>query len=649
MDPQLYLTSGVAIVFAIMFAFSTKGILYATPDTDNEMMIYAAAQSHKWKWLSDLHKYGVGKTGMKDLSVIMISFFQKILRDKESDYPYVVLGGFATVFSAILIYLIGSNYWSLETGLFVSMLFLFSLWNWQIALYGGHVNVATMFFLLSVLFIQQSDSGILSPEIWMLGAGAMFCFTQFASASSIKYAPLFFGSLFYAEHGYLITQGEWLDILLSSPGYAEFLNIILPTLLILAFITAKLTCKKIVTMMYYQKAPDFLNKLIEGRDLFPIDYYIDHANRKVNFLMNWSIWAVMFLLVLINFVALDRLIYILAGFFAAFLILTLPDIKKSLRYYFNFLLETQIIRKTHFKSYIDHFAKKGVKVTRYTRGAGLSWVPKILFRIIPIHTIIFFAAIIISLIYVGKNLYNPFSFSLLLFVALSPIIWAELTKAPQLARTYSPSLIGMLLIIGNFVYISQNIYANFWVYAWLAGITALAWNLWEFLSDIYPSRMGATKLVKILNNLNIKDIYTYRTNYNKGLVETIPGLGESAYVPRKKIEPPFSVHYINSINDVRDGWIIVPGTNGRAITMDGEQEAIGDNFRFTKDPILNKLLESHDIEKVATAKIKTYGTSRIWSNECEALSFMDVILREITKEDLYRGHAWLVHTSKLNN
>ena len=110
-----YLNLGIIVTtssaFAVLFSIATRNIQYHTPGTDNEIMAHTAAQSYKWHWLSDLHKYTVSpfKTGMKDVSIILISVFQKILKDKETDHAYVTLGGTMVAISSILTFLIGSN------------------------------------------------------------------------------------------------------------------------------------------------------------------------------------------------------------------------------------------------------------------------------------------------------------------------------------------------------------------------------------------------------------------------------------------------------------------------------------------------------------------------------------------------------------
>lgn len=638
MEPHFYLILGLAMTFGTAYTISTRGIFFHTPDTDNELMVYAAAQSHKWRWFSDLHKMGNGKTGMKDLTIILISVFQKIFRNKTGDHPYTALAGIVNAFSSFLIYLIALEYWNPGIALFLGILYLVSLWNWQIALYGGHANIATALFLLSVLFVQQTNNGLLEPAIWLITAGVIFCFAQFASASTIKYIPLFFIAIFYERYQALFRY--------------EF-NVLVLFLFLSGIVFLRLFYKKIVTAIYYNKAPRFLNKIISGRELFPLDFYFRHARKRIKQLTVWGLWTVLGFLFLINLIGPYYFLLIVAGFLLGFLILTLPDIKKSFRYYFNFLLETQIRKKSHFRIYVDYFAKKGLNVSRYTQGAGLIWLPKAFIRIVPFHTIIFIASVAGSLYAVpflpGNIWINYMNAVLLIILSLSPIIWAEITRAPQISRTYSPGLVGMLISIGYGIYLLQIFGPDyFYPVAVTALIITVSWNLWKFVSDVYPARMSATRLVKILTKLNVKDIYTYRTSYNKSLVETIPGLGRSEYVLREKVEPPFAVHYINSITEVGNGWIVIPGTNGKSLTMIGEPDALNDNHSFTKDPALNKLIESHDIERIATAKIKTYGTSRIWPLESEVFGYMDLILREIKPEDIFRGYAWLIHTSNLN-
>src|SRR3989344_9511122 len=140
MDIYFYVILGIAVTFGITFVASTKGIYYHAHDTDNELMAYAAAQSSKWRWLSDVHKFSAStrKVSMKEWTIILLSVFQKIFRTKTTDWPYVSMAGLAVSFSTVLIYLITSNYFYSSIGLIIAILYIVSFWPWQVSLYGGH-------------------------------------------------------------------------------------------------------------------------------------------------------------------------------------------------------------------------------------------------------------------------------------------------------------------------------------------------------------------------------------------------------------------------------------------------------------------------------------------------------------------------------
>lgn len=640
-------------VFAVIFSIATRKIQYHGPNTDNEIMAHAAAQSYKWCWLSDLHKFTVSpfKTGMKDVSIILISIFQKILKDKKTDHPYVTLGGTMVAMSSVLVFLIGSNYWNPAIGLFLGFFLLLSFWLWGVALYGGHPNVATMLSLLSIYFIQQINTGnLMSPSLWLAAIGGILCLTQFSSASALKYLPLFWGAVVYEKYkpygGKDVVFG--LYSLAKTNGYFIF-SLYALVLAFLLFIIAKLSYKKIVTLMYKNQAPLFLNKMIVARDKFELEHYLEHASRKFKQASLFTVLGLFLALLSLNLLGLLWMIYIAAGFFVVFIILTLPNVKESFGHYFTFLKYAQLRRRTHFKIYIDYFAKKGITVSETTRGGGLRWVPKIFFRMAPVHTVIFLLCLVfyIFVLIVSRNTDMAVNGLAILIFSLSPILWAEATGAPQIGRSYSPGLVGILLFVGYSSYLFYGTRAyNPLIPVFMLGIIA-AVDIKTFFSDVYPGRMAMTNLIKIIDSLKIKRLYTYRTNFNTCFVQGIPGIAVSDFMPYyKDIPAPFEVVYIESIADVNDGWIAIPGVSGKAVNMEADKWAIL-NGDFNLDPMLNKLLETKDIEKIATVKFKTYGTSRIWTHGNEVTSYRDLILHEITKEDLWRGHAWLLHTDDL--
>ena len=108
----------------------------------------------------------------------------------------------------------------------------------------------------------------------------------------------------------------------------------------------------------------------------------------------------------------------------------------------------------------------------------------------------------------------------------------------------------------------------------------------------------------------------------------------------------YKINFIESMAEVNDGWIVIPGTNSKSVSMESEFEELF-NGDFSRDPILNKLLETREIEKIAECKFQALGTSDIWVHEAEITSYRDIILHDISPKDRFRGYAWLLHSSKL--
>ncbi len=645
MSAYFYLILGIAVSFGTVFVISTKGIYYHAHDTDNELMAYAAAQSGKWRWLSDVHKFSAStrKCSMKEWTIILLSIFQKIFRDKTTDWPYVAMTGLAVSINTLLIYGIASNYFNPMVGLIIATIYIISFWPWQVSLYGGHVNVANLFFLLSVYSIQASTSTVIPNLVLLATGGAFLGFCLFSSPSSHKYFIAVFAALFFNEYRKLFASYNIGAVIHALPvNHLLLMDGIIIAAFVSIYILILSTHKSIIKKIYYREAPNFLNKLMYGKDRFALEHYIDHANKKIGKFTRWIFWGLFSLLLVVNLIPISMFLAFITGLIFVFLIITLPNIKENVVEYFACMLEHK--RKTHFRGYVDYFAKRGITVKRNMRGAGLSWVPKLLWTFMPFHIAIFIAVFIFgqyNSISAG-NMSESILLIVVAFIALSPIIWAEITKAPQASRLYSPGLIASLLLPA---YVLSN--TTWTTYTLLIvsgiGILAFAWNLWRFTDDIYPARMTVRHFVQLLHQLNIRDVYTYQISFNNAFVGAVPGIGKYEYLPKRDIVPPFRVHYIQRLDEVANGWIAIPGTSAKTI-FTTEEGMIGD---YKKDSLLNRLIETKQIEKIATAKFKTYGTSTIWINEDDITSYRALHLKDIGPEDLYRGYAWLVHSSAI--
>ncbi len=608
---------------------------------DNSYLLRATAQSHKWRWPSDMHTttYTGTSTSQRDITVLLLALFQKIFRGREGEYSVIALWGFANAASAFLIYLIGSNYWEPNVALFIAILYISSFWMWQMSLFVAHLNVGTMFFLLAVYFLTQTvGAAPFVINVLLFSTGISFCCMLFASSSSPRYILPFFAALFFAKH-----QASGFTSLYQTATSSDSLFISLTITLFFAvfLIFIKIFYKKLLTAIYNRRAW-FLNGLISAKK-YPLEHYLEKAERLLPDVLKWTIKPYIFLFIVVNLVGFNYFIPVLLGFGLIVLVLTLPDIKRSLTFYFNYIYISYIkpgVNST-FMRYIrfGYFSKKGLGMPPHPRGGGILWVPKIFFRMAPFHTLIYIS-ILTALIILNINSISPVishtSLFLLILTSLLPIIWAEYTKAYQIARSYSSGLIGFLVLTGFGAYVFQN-YSFFWPVAVTLLAITLLWNAWKFFSDIYPARMSFNKITESFEKFKIKEIYTYDTFYNESFFDNVKS------TPRLQ---NLKINFIKSLKDVANGWIFIPPTTHKAGYIDGEKSI--EQGDFMEDPALNQLLENRAIEKIATAKFKTvYGSDNIWMQEHDVMTYLDLMLHDIKDKDHFRGYAWLLNANEL--
>ena len=639
---NLIIISFVCLFFWFGFLYLTRNIKPAMGGGtyDNDLMIHAAAKSNEWRWPSDMHTktYTGTATSQKDLTIILLAIFQKIFRDKNGEFPIVALWGFAHTASVFLIYLISSNYWDPNIALLISLLYLSSFWMWQMSLFVGHLNVATMFFLLAIYCLTQTvGASSLITNLLIFASGIYFCCMLFSSSSSLRYAILFFVAVFWTKYQ---TVGQELSLNgfygIMANNHTLFISLIFTLVFTIFIFATKLYYKKIITAIYERRAW-FFNGLISAKK-YPIENYLQRAEEQLPNILRWLIKFYTFLFIIINIIGFDYFIPISTGFVLVFLTLTLPNIKKTFTFYFNYFyisymkpgINSSFVRPVKQ----GYFSKRGINISPYTRGGGIEWVFKIFFKLAPLHTFIYIATLTI-LIYLNitskQFLINSGALIILILVSLLPILWAEITKAYQVSRSYSSGLIGFIVVIGFGAFVFQS-YPYFWPIAVGILSATYTWNLWKFFEIIYPARISFNKIINIISKFNIKELYTYDTPYSLSFLDNLEK------TPSLK---NLKINFIKSIRDIRDGWIFIPATSHKGGYIPEGSFSAGD---FIEDPVLNNLLETKEIEKIANAKFKTIcGLDDIWIHESDLITYMDLILNDITNKDRFRGYAWLLH------
>tara|TARA_B100000401_G_C52588078_1_gene615860 strand:- start:16 stop:768 length:753 start_codon:yes stop_codon:yes gene_type:complete len=232
------------------------------------------------------------------------------------------------------------------------------------------------------------------------------------------------------------------------------------------------------------------------------------------------------------------------------------------------------------------------------------------------------------------------SFIAIIFVGILPTLIVEITKGLQVGKSYLSSLTGVIitLVLGyEYLELTLGVLAKY-IFTLLTIIQILRFYT-LYKSDLLPCRMAPQRLRNFLIENNIKDFYTYKTNYNTQFV------GNLLY----GYESEFNVKYVKTILDCpKDSIFIVPPTSSKSVSMETQMEAILEG-NYRKDPYLNSLLDDRKIANYSIAKFKTLGNSKFYVNESEVTSFRYHILKQVTDHDRFLSYGWVLNLELLKN
>ena len=632
----------LALAECFIFMMATRDITFLAVDTDNYKQIGAASVAERWTWPSDMHKYGKGKTVMKDVFVLGIVLLQRLMQDKTTNRPVLALAAIANAVSAILIYLISLHYWGVQSAVIVSLLYMTSFWPWQITLQCGHICVGQLFFLLSVFCLQMAEATVPGQAFGLfLASGSMFILSQFSSASSRKFVVLFLGAFLYTQRGWLsllsVDRVAWMTLVQSALWPM--------TILAILFLVVRLSYKGIISAIYNNKAPVYFSSLIKNREEYDLNHFLRKARAIVGVMEAASVSFYLYLMAYLVILGKVSLFFaqlpVLIGMLIASAGLLFPDVLKNLYVYFQYNYGG------HFVLYRNYFTRIGKPIKDNMRGAGLVWIIKYFKLVCPVVAWLYASCGVFLLISSLSGLVGEGKIGTVLAIivlSLSPVLWAEMTGAPQLGRSYFPGLHGQLIVIGltlmqiNLLLSAEKHGILFWFFVGVLVVANGVWNLWIFLKDVFPAAMAPAFLVRALKKSGIKKFYTYDTRFNESFVNTI-NEGDLKY---------FEICYVQKLSEIKemDAFVVIPAVSAQGFNMAGTEEGCA-GMDFREDPLLNELMDSRQIEDCALARFKTVGTSRIWIHEEEACTYKDLILNVVTEEDFWRGHGWIVSMEKV--
>ncbi|MCR4336456.1 MAG: hypothetical protein NUV91_01435 [Candidatus Omnitrophica bacterium] len=525
MNSRAYLILAIFIILILSIALGVATFWINFWPTDSYFFYLPTARElFKVEYLSQMHDVLPGTIVMhgKETLVLGIAIMQKMLNDTQSLYPNVLLLIIATAISSLSIYSIGLRIFAPRIAFLCFILFITSFWSWMYALQGAHQPLALMFFLLTVVCLQNTSR----HGIFALLAGLCLGFMSFSSPTALLYLPYFF--------------------------------------------------------------------------LFFVFYKNSFQLKKIKHL------------------ALATGLF-LSGMLAVILLFTFPNPIQSLKEFSIFLSRSQGFN--HFYLYrsqlslLDplHF---GTTHSDFFRGAGLIWIIKYFFLIMPF----LFSAYLVSLGYLFQQGFKKKKILLVIFISLATPWAVEAMQAAQFGRNYFSWLMGMLFVIGYTAHLrSQKGSFSFQLKLitgiWIAGHLIL--NIFVFFTDIFPTRMATASLDRYLRKNHIEQLWTYPQNPYKNVTTDV--------LNNPKLKEKIQFTPMQTIHDPTEGYVLIPPTSSYVL----HNNCIGEDW--ITDPGLKKLLDQGGLESYTVTIFPTIGSSRIWTQEEEVCSYRDLILGDMAK------------------
>lgn len=180
-----------AAVIAVLLSWGTYEINF-WPSDSYYPYVPTAAKLFDLPYLSKMHDLPAGELTQlnmrgKEALILGIAVMQKILGDKQSLFPNVLLLIICVYVSTLLFYFIFKKIFDPATGLLAAFLFATCFWPYLYVLQGAHQPLVLMNFLFSIFFIQLSARN----KLFFLPAGIFFGLMLFSSPTAAIYIPYF--------------------------------------------------------------------------------------------------------------------------------------------------------------------------------------------------------------------------------------------------------------------------------------------------------------------------------------------------------------------------------------------------------------------------------------------------------------------------
>ncbi len=319
-----------------------------------------------------------------------------------------------------------------------------------------------------------------------------------------------------------------------------------------------------------------------------------------------------------------------------------PDIVHNIKSYLEYIEIS--CRYNHF-FYNQMVLQQWFPSHLVTPRGGWLWIMLYL----PVAMPILFPVFLISCVYLlwkaGREQKLLLGILVIIFLAWSSPILAEIRQVAQYGANYYTAFVGILLLIGCALSLLFNegkfkkreaFRKNTIAILCLLGSLHVSWNSYVFFTDIYPTRMVTTYVSRKLEQLGGPYIFTYLHNPHR--VSMIDNLKTSLLKSRRVVT-------FDNLPQVNEGYILVPPVSGDSIYI----AATSSYADFDKDVYLNELIRKKNIGDYAVASYPTMASSRIWLHEEEILSYRYLILRNFDPDFVEKGKVWILDAKKLKS
>jgi hypothetical protein len=585
------------------------GICYFSPNvnTDNEKMVRASQEISLWNWPSRMHDLDYNRSQLREYWTICLSIVSKYILNTKSDHANVTLALLSQLVSVVLLFSLASRFLSEIHSLMLALFYATMMWPYYISIYAGHILLSQAFFLGALLcFVNGWPTGNIYTCFL---SGILISASFFSSSASRKYPILFVLaiSLFVVNNWY----GRTPDI--------DHLYIYIPV----GFIVTTF-----IVLTFKGKVAAFLTRRFQLSD-----QYRDTASAiGVKILVIIPLVTIMGIYVFRHYPELSaQLVSLFFGVALVFCHIMMPrrTFFQNVKRYGLWLNVSNWA--SHFDAYPEPLKTFGHKIEPGFKGGGWVWLHRLLLRMCPeIYVLWGLSIFALFAEKITDATLMPVSYlnlSFIVLISVCPALIHYLTGGLRVGKAMFSCALPMLLPVAvavNYSVIFEAIFA-------FAILLQFLRTCYLLHTHLIPCRMAATNLRNMLRKHGVKQFYTFETTFNDSFTNSM------LYTYPNE----FEVKYVNSVSEIDVGFLVVPPTSAKSVSMETQQEAIiGGDFR--RDLQLDDMIESQKIEPVALEKIPTLGTSRYFAQESEVTSYLDLMLGRISKQDYFRGNGWLV-------